>query len=158
MIDALQKWVTLVAATVAAVAGVCNLRWKYRENSDRIRVGCGLIRPQISPGEFLHVVSLCDHPVRIADFGYVMRVGKLLSLPQLDSDEPSDDQRIIYGSSVLESRNATFETGTTLRRQPLGDYAITTSQSRPQIAFRDDTPCWRRLWLRMRIRMKVVYE
>jgi hypothetical protein len=156
--DALQKWVTLVASVLAAAAGAWNLWWKYREKSDKIKVACGLIDPQISPGEFLHVVSLCDHPVRIADYGYVMRAGKLLSLPQCDADDPSDDERITYGSLLLENRNASFETGTLLRDHPVGVYARTTSQSRPQIAFRDDTPSWIRYWLRMRIWRKVVYE
>ena len=107
---------------------------------------------------FLHVVSLCDHPIRIADYGYVMRTGNLLSIPQLDAENPNDDERITYGSRSLETRNASFEAGTHLRDHPAGVYARTTSQSRPQIAFRDDTPSWMRYWIRMRIRKKVVYE
>lgn len=156
--DALQKWVTLAAAVLAAVASVLNLWWKYLDKSDRIKVACGPIDPQISPGEFLHVVSLCDHPVRLADYGYVMRTGKLLSLPQLDANEPDDYQRINYGGLLLENRNASFETGTTLRDRPVGVYARTTSQSRPTIAFRHDTPSWMRHWLCMKIWRKVVYD
>jgi len=158
MTDTLQKWVTLVASVLAAVASGWNLWWKYREGSDKIKVVYGLIDPQLSPGDFLHVVSLCDHPIRIADYGYVMRTGKLLSIPQLDADEPNDDERIIYGSRLLESRNASFETGRSLRKRPVGVYARTTSQSRPQIAFQDDTPTWMRYWLYLKIRMKVVYD
>jgi len=150
LIDALQKWGTLAASVLAAVASLLNLCWKYLEKSDRIKVACGLIDPQISPGEFLNVVSLCDHPVRLADYGYVMRTGKLLSLPQCDAEEP-DYQR-------LENRNASFETGTTLRDRPAGVYARTISQSRPQIAFRHDTPNWIRYWIRIKIRRKVIYD
>jgi hypothetical protein len=157
LIDAFQKWVTLVAAVLAAVASGLSLWWKYRERSDKIKVTYGLIDPQISPGEFLHVVSLCDHPVRLADYGYVMRTGKLLSLPQLDADEP-DYQPITYGSLLLENRNASFETGTILRDRPVGVYARTTSQSRPTIAFRNDTAGWVRYWLSMKIRKKIIYD
>jgi hypothetical protein len=157
-VDAIQKWVTLIAAVLAAIASGWNLWWKFREGADKIKVACGLIDPQISPGEFLHVVSLCDHPVRIADYGYVMRTGNLLSFPQWDADEPCDDQRIAYGSLLLENRNASFETGTTLRDRPAGVYARTTSQSRPTIAFRYDTSHWMRCWLRLKIRKKIVYD
>jgi hypothetical protein len=155
--DALQKWVTLIASVLAAVASVWNFWWKYREKSDRIKVGYGLIDPQIDPGDFLNVVSLCDHPVRIADYGYVMRDGKLLSLPRCDADEPDDTERITYGSLLLENRNASFETGLVLRDHPVGVYARTSSQSWPQIAFRDDTPNWMRYWLRMKLRKKAIY-
>jgi hypothetical protein len=154
-IDAFQKWVTLTAAALAAVASFLNLWWTHREKADRIKVACGLIDPQISPGEFLHVVSMCDHPVRLADYGYVTCTGLLLSLPQLDTDEPYEDQRITYGNLLLENRNASFETGTILRDHPVGVYARTTSQSRPTIAFRHDTPIWMRCWLRMKIWKKV---
>jgi hypothetical protein len=157
LIDAFQKWGTLIASVLAAIASCWNLWWKFHEKSDRIKVACGLIDPQISPGEFLHVVSLCDHPVRIADYGYVMRTGKLLSLPQWDADDPCDDQRITYGNLLLENRNDSFETGTTLQDHPAGVYARTTSQLRPQIAFRHDTPSWMRYWLRMKTWKKVVY-
>lgn len=156
--DAFQKMGALVASFLAAVASVLSLWWKFRENTDTIKVGCGLIDPQIIPGEFLHVVSLCDHPVRLADFGYVMHTGKLLSLPQLDSDEPPEYQRITYGTVLLESRNASFETGTTLRDQAAGVYARTTSQSRPTIAFRSDVPHWTSFWLRIKLWKRVVYE
>ena len=138
---------TLGGALVGAVAGILNLWWKYREKSDKIKVVCGLIDPQITPGEFLHVVNLCDHPIRLADYGYVMRTGKLLSLPQMDANEPDDNERITYGSSLLESRNSSFETGTTLRDRPIGVYARTTNQSKPQITFREDTPIWLCCWL-----------
>lgn len=158
ILDALQKWVTLAGAVVGAVAGVLNLWWKYREKSDRIRVALDLIDPQISPGEFLHVVNLCDHPIRLADYGFVMRTGKLLSLPQLDADEPCGNERITYGSALLETRNSSFETGTTLRDRPVGVYARTTNQSKPQITFRNDTPLWLCCWLRLRIWMDITYD
>ena len=74
---------------MAAIASGLNLWWKFREGADKIKVACDLIDPQISPGEFLQVVSLCDHPIRIADYGYVMHTGKLPSLLQLDADEPA---------------------------------------------------------------------
>lgn len=158
MIDALQKWVTLVAAAIAAIASGWNLWLKYREGSDKIKVVCGLIDPQISPGECLHVVSLCDHPIRIADYGYVMRTGNLLSIPQLDADDPNDDDHITYGSPLLRTRNSYFEAGRIIRSHPVGVYARTTSQSRPHIAFRNDAPTWMCIWLCLKIRIKAVYD
>lgn len=157
-IESLQKWTTLIAAVLAAVASGLNLWWKLREKADKIKVSCGLIDPQLNPGEFLTVVSQCDHSMQLADYGYVMRTGKLLSLPNMDAHDPDDEPRIVYGSRLLESRNASFETGTTLRDQPIGVYAITTSQTRPTVAFRYDTPVWLRSRLRLKIWMKVVYD
>lgn len=157
-INALQKWIALPASVLAIVASGWNLWWSYRDKADRIKVACGLIDPQISPGEFLYVVNLCDHAIRLADYGYVTRSCTLLSLPQLDADEPADDQRVTYGSSLLESRNASFETGTTLRDRPVGVYARTTSQLTPKVAFRLETPLWMRWWLRTKIWKNVVYE
>lgn len=84
-IEATQKWVTLIAAVLAAFASMLNLWWKFREKADKIKVACDLISPQISPGEFLNVVNLSDHPVQLADYGYIMRTGTLLSIPQLDA-------------------------------------------------------------------------
>jgi hypothetical protein len=157
MVDEVQKWVTLIAAVLGAVAGGLNLWWKFREKADKIKIVCGLIDPQISPGEFLTVVSQCDHSMYIADYGYVMDTGKLLSLPDLDANEPDDERRLVYGSRALESRNQSFETGTTLRDRAVGVYARTTSQTRPTIAFRHDTPGWLRPWFRLKIWAKVVY-
>ena len=153
VIDALQKWVAFAVPVFGLISGGCYLWWKYRERSDKIKVVCGLIDPQISPGECLHVVSLCDHQIRIADFGYVMRTGNLRSIPQLDADDPNDDDYITYGSRLLETRNAYFEAGRILRSHPVGVYARTTSQSRPHIAFRDDTPTWMCFWLCLKIRL-----
>ena len=87
-----------------------------------------------------------------------MRSGNLLSIPQLDADDPNDDDHITYGSRLLETRNAYFEAGRILRRRPVGVYARTTSQSRPHIAFRDDIPAWMCHWLWLKIRIKVVYD
>ncbi|WP_034303663.1 hypothetical protein [Herbaspirillum sp. RV1423] len=148
---------TLTAAVLAAAGSGFNLWWKFRDKKDKIRVACDLIYPQISPGYFLHVISLCDHPMRIADFGYVMLNGSLFSIPQFEVNEPDDEVRLAYGSIDLESRNASFETGMSLRDRPAGVYARTTSQSRPCLAFRYDTPKWQRLWLRVVIRWKIAY-
>lgn len=150
-VDSIQKWVTLGAAVLAAVASILNLWWKFRDKSDKIRVSCGLIDPQISPGEYLHVISRCDHPMRIADYGYVMPDGRRLSIPQLDDEEPNDDPRLVYGSRILEARNASFETGMELRDRPVGVYAITTSQTRPTVAFQYDIPTWHRILVRFKI-------
>jgi hypothetical protein len=87
-----------------------------------------------------------------------MRTGNLLSIPQLDADDPNDDDHITYGSRLLETRNAYFEAGRILRSHPVGVYARTTSQSRPHIAFRDDTPTLMCFWLCLKLRMKVVYD
>lgn len=157
-IEATQKWVTLIAAVLAAAASMLNLWWKFREKADKIKVACDLISPQISPGEFLHVVSMCDHPVQLADYGYVMRTGTLLSIPQLDADDPDDESRLTYGGMLLERRNASFETGLSLREWPVGVYARTTSQTWPTMAFRYDTSHWMRLWLRMVLSWKVACD
>jgi hypothetical protein len=157
-IENLQKWVTLIAAIVAAIASGLNLWWKFRDKADKIKVACGLIDPQLNPGEFLTVVSQCDHSIQIADYGYVMRTGKLLSLPNLDARDLDDEPRIVYGSRLLASRNTSFETGIAMRGRPVGVYAITTSQTRPTVAFEHDTHVWLRAWLRMKIWLKVVYD
>jgi hypothetical protein len=156
--DGVQKGVTLIAAVVAAVASGANLWFKYREKSDKIKVASGLIYPQIEPGYFLNVISLSDHPMQLADYGYILRRGRLRSLPYLDVNEPDYDARTTIGTAFLESRNASFETGVTLRDPPVGVYAITTGQSRPTLAFRPDTPGWMCIWLRLRIWIKVGYD
>jgi hypothetical protein len=157
-IDEIQKWVTLSAAVLAAVASFLNLWWKFRDKSDKIKVSCGLIEPQICPGEYLHVISRCDHPIRIADFGYVMPDGRRLSIPQLEDDEPDDERRLVYGSRLLDKRNDSYETGMELRDRPIGVYAITTSQTHPTIAFRYDISAWRRVWVRFKILCGIGYS
>lgn len=157
-VDETQKWGTLIAAALAAIASSLNLWWKYREKADKIKVVYGPIDPQIEPGEFLHVVSLCGHQVRLVDYGFVMPTGKLLSLPYLFANEPDDELPTTVGSLLLESRNALFQLGTTLRDRPVGVYARTTTQTRPTVAFRYDTPLRMRSWLRLMIWWKVIYD
>lgn len=150
-VDVIQKWVTLGAAVLAAGASMLNLWWKFRDKADKIKVACGLIDPQICPGQYLHVVSRCDHPMQLADYGYVMADGRRLSILQMDSDEPDDDPRLVYGNRLLDKRNDTFETGMELRDRPIGVYAITTGQTSPTIAFQYQIPAWRRFWMRIKI-------
>lgn len=154
VIDGIQKWIAIGATVLAAGAGVL----KFREKADKIKVTDGTISPQSNPGEFLNVVSRCDHSVQLADYGYVMRTGKLFSILDYEANWPDNEQRLVYGSSFLECRNASFETGMTLRDQAVGVYAITTSQNQPTIGFRYNTPRWMRFWFRARLWWKVGYD
>lgn len=149
--------ISIVASLVAAIASVWNAWRSHRDKAEKIKVSCGLIDPQISPGYFLHVINLCDYPIRIVDYGYVMERGELLSLPRLEADEP-DSECITYGSRLLENRSSSFETGTTLRDRPIGVYANIPSRSKPTIAFQDEIPKWSRYWLRIKIWCRPTYQ
>lgn len=145
-IDSIQKWVTLIAAVLAAIGSFLNLRGKR----DKIKVGYGPLHPPLDSKEYVHVVSLSDHPIDIIDYGFVMQRGQLLSLPDRLAHDPYDGECFIDGSRKLESRNEAFEGSIALMGMglPVGAYARTNSQTRPTIDFRWDMPWWKRLWFR----------
>jgi hypothetical protein len=71
------------------------------------------MRPPISRGEWLHVVSQSDHQINLLDCGFIGPTGALLSLPQLDNDHPGpgDEQVSVRGSTTFEKRGDLFEIG-----------------------------------------------
>lgn len=153
-VDSIQKWVTLVAAVIAAVGAVSNLRGKR----DKIKVVYGSKLPPMDPREYLHVISFCDHPVELVDYGFIMESHKLLSILYLNDDEPGDYGTVVEGSRFLKSRNENYEIGTTLRDRPIGAYARTVSQDYPTLGFRYDVRWWRAFWVRLVLRAKAKYE
>jgi hypothetical protein len=158
-IQAAQSFATLCASVIGAFAGVISLWLKYAEKHDKVKVGYGPVSPEISPEVFLYVCNLCDHPVLITDYGFVMQTGELLSLPLLTSEGNPDEYSIIgRGDRLLKERNDCFERGIELHNRPIiGAYAILTTRRNPLLAFRDETPLRTRFWTSFKIRRGIRY-
>ena len=160
--DSIQKGVTTAAAMVAAGTGVWSLAQQFRAKTDRIKVAYGPSTPTYGLCGGLHVVSRCDHPVTIADYGFVMCSGGLCSLPTLEIDNPTDPSErseICYrGSRILTGRNELYEeVGYCLWDGIVGVWARTTVQKRPNVSFLDEVPHWKRAWIRLKILAKINY-
>lgn len=152
IIDELQQGATLVAAVIAAIASVLNLRSK----SDRIKVVFGHLYPPLDPGEALYVVSRRDHQMKLRDYGFIDNKGALLSLPQYYAYEwEGDDDVPIDGRSHFEKRGEIFQFGPAqFRHKQIGAFAITAGQRFRRVAFHADVP-WH---VRLRLRFKIAFK
>lgn len=70
-VESLTKQITLVGAVVAACTGVWSLWLQMRGKRDHYSVGTGTVRPEIIRETMIHVVSHSDHPIYLADYGFI---------------------------------------------------------------------------------------
>lgn len=158
-VNNLNGWVTLIGAVIAAVAGVWNLALQFRGTKDKFKVRLGTATPQIRPETFLHIVSLSDHPIVIADYGFIEEKEKFWSFRlELDAD-PSLGQgdSISYnGSPNMAKRSEIFEVGMEFRDVVIGAFAhtITQDQKHTTLWFQPGVSWWKRLRLRLRVRVR----
>lgn len=154
-VDQWSKWITLTGALVGAVAGAWSLYLQLRGKRDTFKVGMGTIRPEAIPETCMHVVSSSDHPIQVADYGFIEEDGQLCSIPfEAGLGAYIAQEGLFIGSSHLESRGDSLVVGYCRRKPVLGSYALTNLQSRPKIAFSYDVP----LWVRIRIRLRVIWK
>ena len=149
----MKDLITLVGVVVGAIIGFVNLWITIRTKTDKFRVKYGSLRPPLSSGHSMYVVSCCDHQICLADYGFILRSGRLLSLPQLWIDEPNDkwSSPLIDGSSVLEKRGDIFSVSyQELHDEVVGAYCQSAAQDRPRVGFRHDISKWSRLVISIR--------
>lgn len=160
IVDDLQKWVTIAGAVIAALVSSAYLWLKFREKTDKIKVGVDPLEPPIEPGYWLNVVSLSDHQMNLKDYGFIDETGRLFSLPQHWADEPINDERIVIrGNRSFTQRGDLFEVGNIeLRNNPVGAFAITVGQSYYTLGFRYDISWCKQLWMRIKVRWKPRYQ
>lgn len=149
-----RDWLTFAGAVGAGITGVLNLWWKATEKTDKIRVGMGTIGAEQLPQTMLHVVSRSDHPIVVADYGFIRDSGELMSLPEYWEECPYEMDGLVRGEHTLASRNASFEAGIPLGWRAVGCYARTSSQGRVRLAFRRSLAIHRRAWLTLLIRLR----
>lgn len=70
-VESLTKQITLVGAVIAACTGVWSLWLQMRGKRDHYSVGTGTVRPEIIRETMIHVVSHSDHPIYLADYGFI---------------------------------------------------------------------------------------
>lgn len=109
----------------------------FRENTDKIKVCFGPLKPPIDPGYGLHIINKSNHPIHLKDYGLIDESGKLLSLPQLFTDEPESQEHVLVrGKSFLASRGEIYEIGPiALRDKQIGTFAIAAGQKRLSLGF-----------------------
>lgn len=146
------EWVTVVGASVAAIAGVWNLRLQLRGRRDHFVVRLGSASPSIEQETMLHVVSHSDHPVKLTDWGFIEADGRFRSfLMDWETGWLQNEEIISRGTSKLERFGAHFETGFVRKDTPHGAYAISITQRRPCVCFAPAMPLRRRLWIMGRL-------
>ncbi|MBN3966192.1 hypothetical protein IMW75_13010 [Pseudomonas gregormendelii] len=154
-VESLTKLITLVGAVIAACTGVWSLWLQMRGKRDRFAVRPGTVRPEIIRETMMHVVSHSDHPIQLADYGFIDPDFKFSSIPlERELSDFHDSHLYQRGESVLEKRSDYFEIGYIRRDTPIGAFAKSVTQSRPTIGFAWDTPVWKKLWVRTLLLVK----
>lgn len=139
------------SAIVAALTGTITFLWQYFDRHDSFVLRWGPMYPQLAPGTYLYVVNTSKHEIMVRDYGFLDSkwAQRSWSLP----DEAGQHEFDFHLLPVLPSRGqyqAGFDASSTWDTA----YAITTTQSRPRLAFRDDVPQLRRLRVRLRMAWK----
>ena len=149
-IESLTKQITLVGAVIAAFTGVWSLWLQMCGKRDHFTVGLGTVRPEIMRETMMHVVSTSDHPIYLADYGFIdpnFRFSSILLEQELNSAH--DNNMYACGGSSLEKRSDHFEIGYIRRDLPIGAFARSVTQTRPRIGFAYDAPVWKKIWVRV---------
>jgi hypothetical protein len=150
--DDLKGWATLVGALVAGLTGIFNLIVQIRGKTDRFYVSPTSFYDYQVEDVFIHVVNLSDHPIKLADWGWVDHDKRLRSIPsELSEPDFIDSHHFENGTPSLEKRNDLFEIGYIRRDRPIGAYARSATQKRPTITFRYDTSVLLKLKVRLRV-------
>lgn len=151
-VEKAKEWVTLAGAVIAALTGIWNLL--ARGKRDNFRVGFDTVSPSIQRETMLHVVSRSDHPIKLTDWGFIEADGRFSSLPmEIEAEGASFGESVlVYGSSELATRGASFETGYT-RDDAAGVYAKSITQRLPRVCFDPRMP----FRLRLRIRLRLLF-
>lgn len=148
------KWATLGGALIAAFSGVWSLLIQLRGKRDSYIVCLGSSQPEIVQETMMHVVSLSDHPIQIADYGFIDGDQRLRSIP-LELEECFEDTQVIgRGESMLEGYSSVFERGYVRRPVPIGAFARSATQSRPRLSFDSNVAVWKRAVIRMKVLLK----
>lgn len=151
-VESLTKLITLAGAVIAACTGVWSLWLQMRGKRDRFSVGPGTVRPEIAQETMMHVVSHSDHPIQLADYGFIDSDFQFASiLLEQELHDFHDSHVYTRGGSTLEKRSDFFEIGYIRRDTPIGAYARTVTQTTPRLGFAYDTPTWKKLWVRARM-------
>ena len=154
-VDFLTKLITLVGAVIAACTGVWSFWLQMRGKRDHYSVGPGTVRPKIIRETMMHVVSHSDHPIYLADYGFIDTDFQLASiLLEQGLLDFHDSHVYTRGGSSLGKRNDYFEIGYIRRDTPIGAFARSVTQTRPKIEFTYNTPAWKKLWVRALLLVK----
>lgn len=147
-------WATLAGAVIAAISGVWSLLIQLRGKRDGFIVRLGSSRPEMLQETMLHVVSLSDHPVQIADYGFIDANHRLSSF-SLELEEFCEETQVVgRGELLLEGYSSIFERGYLRRTPSIGAFARSATQSRPRLSFRHDVSMWKRLVVRVKVLLK----
>lgn len=154
-IDSWTKWVTLGGAMIAAGSGVWSLKLQIQGKRDDYRVRMNTMRPGWTTQRFMHVVSRCDHPIQLADYGFIDAWGKIHSIIEKSDFNPLFANDLVErGSTRLESRGAHFEVGYECDTVVMGCYARTNLETRPRMTFVSSSFWIMRLWVRLKVLRK----
>ena len=127
---------TMIGAVVAGLTGLFNIYLQVRGKRDRFSLSPYSYGEADGPAEYMHVVNLSDHTIRIADWGWIDADMKLASGPsEMLSPDFYQSQQRIMGSTDLENRSDIFEVRY-VRKEPIGAFARSATQATPKLAFK----------------------
>lgn len=142
-LDTLVKVAGMTSGVGAIVGGtfsfLFNWFWKWREQRDCILVVFGSTHYDENPGTSMYVVNLRSHLTEIVEYGFVLRDGRLLSVPSVWSESMGEDSPYdaTSGSTILKGRNEKWEIKISLGppHEFVGAFATTTNLQSPTLSF-----------------------
>lgn len=151
----IADWITATGAAVAAITGIVNLGLLLRGKRDKFEIRMGPVSPTYYEESMFHVVSKSDHPIKLRDWGFINERRKFESfLLDFDCGQLHDEHVVQQGKPELEKHGAYYGTGYIRTNNPIGAYALSVGQTRPQVAFSSDTP----LSVRLRVRLRLLFR
>lgn len=158
----IQKCARLISAVIAVLTPFAVGWAKFHKKNDKIKVRFGPLEPPLDPGYWLHVINQSSHAIYLKDYGFVDKLGRLLSLPELNSNEPELElykNIFIRGTYSLDKRGDLFEIGPfLLGNEQIGAFAITAGQKRNTIDLQYDIPWHKRFWIKFKVWWKPKYQ
>ncbi|WP_164692228.1 hypothetical protein [Pseudomonas lactis] len=147
-----KGWATLVGALVAGCTGLFNTAIQVRGKRDVFTISPYSTFPDPDQREFMHVVSLSDHPIQLMDWGWIDDDESLSSIRRESCEPDFGSQRSDFQSpSKLESRNAVFQTGYLRKKTPIGAYACSATQRKPKLSFKHGVSAFKKTKIHIRV-------
>lgn len=140
----------MCGALVAAATGLHSLWVQFVDRRDRYLIRWGPLELDDRPGLQFYVINVGKHDVTMLDYGYVYADGYFSSIPAAAASQYEEDGTHTCSLLSVLQPHRPQQAGGWLGQIDAA-YAISTTQGRPQLAFRPGVPIWKRWWMRVRI-------
>lgn len=145
----IQIALVITTSTIAAITGVLNILWKFRDRRPNVRLHVGPKEFSIDPWSALYLVNHGSSPVRIADYGLLLMDGTLFSIPV--KHETGYSGPVYRKGDTVVPPQKDFEAGVDINGRWAGVYCRLYDDKRTRITFCNSVSLRYRLLLRLKV-------